>query len=287
MRIILNKTLAGVILITAFACEQPNREEGREQFRNQRKSDQVPTEQQQPDPVVTTEATTEPPKPLEQPENVAIITTPATASGDKVIAVKDGDTIDLLQGGQTVKVRLYGVDSPEKNQDYGQKAKDFTSQLAFGKQVRLIAHNKDRYGRTVGTIILPDGRNLNEELVRNGYAWHYKEYSKDKNLENLEADARRFKRGLWQDKNPVAPWDFRKNKVSASDLRKQKAATAPLPAGATKRTVYICNSSGATVYHLTRSCFNLKRCTVDILTVTEAVAIREYGKRADKSCSKK
>lgn len=284
---IFKNTILGVLFITAFACEQPDKEEAREQFRERQTSGQTPTEQQQPDADATTTAPSETPGPLEQNGTTESATAPATASGDKVIAVKDGDTIDLLRKGETIKVRLYGVDSPEKDQDYGQKAKDYTAQLAFGKQVRLIAHNKDRYGRTVGTIILPDGRNLNEELIRNGYAWHYKEYSRDKNLGNLETDARRFKRGLWQDKNPVAPWDFRKNKVSASDVRKQKAATATLPAGATKRTVYICNSSGATVYHLTKTCSNLKRCTADILTVTEAVAIREHGKRTDKSCSKK
>ena len=280
MKEIYRHIILGALLLTVFSCNQPDKEEAREQFRQRQQSGQTIPEQQT-EPAVTTATPAETQAPVIEPD------TKNTGSGDKVIAVKDGDTMDLFRNGQTIKVRLYGVDSPEKTQAYGQKAKDFASQLAFGKQVKLIEHNKDRYGRTVGTIILPDGRNLNEELVKNGFAWHYKEYSKDKNLENLEADARRYKRGLWQDPNPTPPWDFRKNKVSASDLRKQKAATAPLPAGAAKRIVYICNSSGATVYHLTRNCSNLKRCTVDILTVTEAVAIREHGKRVDKSCSTK
>jgi micrococcal nuclease len=281
-----NTLLAGVLLVTFSACEQPNKEKSREEFRERQRSEQAssdaPHTEKVPEnsPIEKTET-------FEQTRNDVPGSKPLSTAGDKVIAVKDGDTIDLLRNGKTIKVRLYGIDSPEKAQDYGQKAKDFTSQLAFGKTVHLIEHNKDRYGRTVGTIILPDGRNLNEELVRNGYAWHYKEYSKDKNLEILEADARRFKRGLWQDANPTAPWDYRKNKVTAQDKARAKMATAPLPAGATKRTVYICNSSGARVYHLTRDCFNLKRCTAEVLTVSEAVAIREYGKRADKSCSKK
>jgi endonuclease YncB( thermonuclease family) len=210
---------------------------------------------------------------------------PAASTGDKVVAVKDGDTIVLLQNGETITIRLYGVDAPEKVQDFGQKAKQFTSDLAFGKNVKLIAHNKDRYGRTVGTIILPDGRSLNEELLRNGYAWHYKAYSKDQNLANLEVDARRFKRGLWQDPNPTAPWDFRKNKKSSS-ATKPSTANAPVPAGAAKRTVYICDSSGSSVYHLNKNCSVLKRCKANIITTTEAAAIREYGRRADKTCSR-
>lgn len=211
---------------------------------------------------------------------------PATTAGDKVIGVKDGDTVELLRNGEKLTVRLYGVDTPEKAQAYGQKAKQFTSDLAFGKQVRLIIHNTDRYGRTVGTIILPDGRSLNEELVKNGYAWHYKAYSKDVNLANAETDARRFKRGLWQDASPVAPWDYRKEKRSGNSTAASSTANAPIPAGATKRTVYLCNSSGSSVYHLDSECYVLKRCKEEVIKTTEASAIREYSRRADKTCSK-
>ena len=204
-----------------------------------------------------------------------------------MVGVKDGDTFELLRDGKTtLTVRLLGVDTPEKNQAYGQRARQFASDLAFGKTVKLIEHNKDRYGRTVGTIILPDGRSLNEELVREGYAWHYKAYSKDKSLENLEADARRFKRGLWQDPNPVAPWDFRKQRSSKrSTATSTSNSKAPIPAGATTRKVYLCDSSGSAVYHLTRDCSVLKRCKEDVLTITEAVAIRQHNRRADKTCS--
>lgn len=283
MKTICSHFILGVILISTFSCKQPDKEEAKEQFRERSRSGQAVPEQQHPEPAATTAIPSEKPEPVKSSNKEA----PATLPGDKVIAVKDGDTFDLLRNGQKVTVRLYGVDSPEKKQAYGTRSQQFASELAFGKQVRLVEHNKDRYGRIVGTIMLPDGKNLNEELVRNGFAWHYKEYSKDKNLEILEADARRYKRGLWQDPNPTPPWEYRKNKVSAADLRKQKAAKVPLPAGAKTRIVYICNSSGATVYHLTKDCHNLKRCTADILTVTEAIAIREHGKRADKSCSKK
>jgi micrococcal nuclease len=205
-----------------------------------------------------------------------------STTGDKVVGVKDGDTVVLLVNGEEVTVRLHGVDTPEKSQAYGQKAKQFTSDLIFGKSVRLITHNKDRYGRTVGTIILPDGRSLNEELIKNGFAWHYKAYSKDVNLANAEVDARRFKRGLWQDPDPVAPWDYRKNK--RNNTVKKEASTAPLPAGASKRMVYICNSSGSAVYHTDNTCHVLKRCKAEVIKVTEAEAIRTYDRRQDKSC---
>ncbi|MFT2009596.1 thermonuclease family protein [Pontibacter sp. 13R65] len=212
---------------------------------------------------------------------------PENTAGDRVVAVKDGDTMDLLRNGQVIKVRLYGIDSPEKNQDFGQRAKQYASDLAFGKYVKLIAHNTDRYGRTVGTIILPDGRNLNEEMVREGLAWHYKAYSKDLNLANLETDARRFKRGLWKDPNPVPPWDFRKgirSNTATAAAPGTNQAKAPIPAGATKRNVYICNSSGSAVYHVSASCSVLKRCKAEVLTLTEAEAIREHSRRLDKTC---
>lgn len=130
----------------------------------------------------------------------------------KVIAVKDGDTIEVLQGKETYRIRLFGIDCPEKNQAFGNKAKQFTSDKCFGKKVTVRVNNKDMYGRYVADVILPDGNNLNVLLVKNGLAWHYKAYSKDKNLAKLEENARKKRIGLWADKNPIAPWEFRKGK---------------------------------------------------------------------------
>ncbi|PRY05712.1 endonuclease YncB(thermonuclease family) [Pontibacter ummariensis] len=275
-----------VVLIMAGSCQQ-DKGEAKEQFRERQQAilEKETEEIEQPEPGSAAIPTEPVPPQQEDPREER----PSTVAGDKVIGIKDGDTIELLRNGQAVTVRLYGVDTPEKTQAFGQRARQYTSDLAFGKNVRLIAHNTDRYGRTVGTIILPDGRSLNEELVRNGYAWHYKAYSKDKNLANLEADARRFKRGLWQDANPVAPWDYRKEKRSggSTDPKTETAsAQAPIPTGATKRTVYICNSSGSNVYYYNRDCYSLKRCKAEVIAVSEAVAIREYGRRPDKTCGK-
>ena len=266
------------LALGSLACQQDHRE-AQEQFRERQEA--VLEREAEQDEEIDTAAYEIEESAAEEP----ITDKPTTTAGDKVVGVKDGDTVVLLKNGEEVTVRLFGVDTPEKNQAFGQRAKQFTSDLAFGKQVRLITHNKDRYGRTVGTIILPDGRNLNEELIRNGYAWHYKAYSKDVNLANAEADARRFKRGLWADPNPTAPWDFRKNR-SSNTATSASNTPAAVPAGATKRTVYLCNSSGSAVYHLDKNCHVLKRCKAEVLTVTEAVAIREYDRRADKTCSK-
>jgi micrococcal nuclease len=210
-------------------------------------------------------------------------------SGPKVIGVMDGDTVELLENNQPVRVRLYGVDAPEKNQDYGTRARQFASDLAFGKNVQLIEKGKDRYGRIIGIIILPDGRSLNEELVRNGYAWHYTAFSKDQNLARLEEEARQHRRGLWEMPNPTPPWEFRQsrrtNRTTASAPLK-KAPSAPTPrygpalAGS---TVYICDSRGATAYHTSPTCRVLNRCKSEIIQIPLQQAL-DGGRRPDKVC---
>jgi len=130
----------------------------------------------------------------------------------KVVAVADGDTVSVLRDGTTtVKIRLNGIDCPEKKQAFGTRAKQFTSSLAGEKQVKVIEKGQDRYGRTLGEVILEDGRSLNHELVRAGMAWWYRRYApKHKELEALEKEAREAKAGLWADADPVQPWAWRK-----------------------------------------------------------------------------
>ena len=133
-----------------------------------------------------------------------------------VIGISDGDTIKVLQDGVSKRIRLWGIDCPEMKQAFGTRAKQFTGDLAFGKTVTLRVHDVDRYGRQVAEIILPDGRNLNHEIVRAGFAW-YRQYARhDTELERLEAEAKTAKRGLWADKDPMPPWEFRKRKARAS-----------------------------------------------------------------------
>jgi endonuclease YncB( thermonuclease family) len=137
------------------------------------------------------------------------------ARGDfvgRVVGVSDGDTIEVMRAGRAVRVRLQGIDCPESHQPYGTRAKQFTSDLVFSKTVAVQIHGTDQYGRILGEVILPDGRSLNRELVRNGYAWWYRRYSDDPVLQRLEEEARRERRGLWRDKNPIPPWEFRRER---------------------------------------------------------------------------
>ncbi|WPU93013.1 thermonuclease family protein [Mucilaginibacter sabulilitoris] len=127
----------------------------------------------------------------------------------KVVKIKDGDTLGLLTNdNQQVTGRLAEVDCPEKSQAFGQAAKKFTSDLCFGKDVKLVGDTKDRYGRTVAVVLLTDGTNVNYQLVKNGYALQYKAYSKSVELADLEQQARENKLGLWQDANPTRPGNF-------------------------------------------------------------------------------
>jgi endonuclease YncB( thermonuclease family) len=129
----------------------------------------------------------------------------------KVVRVADGDTVTVLGPGNVqYKIRLNGVDSPESKMDFGTRAKQFTSEMVFGKTVRAVIHETDKYGRHVADIWVGD-KCLNKELVRAGMAWHYKQYSNDPELAQLEQEARAERRGLWgQGKSPVAPWDWRR-----------------------------------------------------------------------------
>lgn len=135
-----------------------------------------------------------------------------------VVKISDGDTVQVMRDGRAVKIRLYGIDAPEKTQAFGQRAKQFTGEAVFGKVVTVKVHDTDRYGRTVAEIIEPDGKSLNEELVRAGLAWWYRNFAKkEQRFEVLEQEARAAKRGLWADAHPVPPWEFRHPRGNLSE----------------------------------------------------------------------
>ncbi len=140
-----------------------------------------------------------------------LATTPVYGWSGRVSGVADGDTISVLQDGRAVPIRLYGIDCPEKHQAFGRKAKDYTSKLVFGKLVEVRPVTRDRWGRTVAWIHVGE-RCLNEEILRAGYAWHFKRYSQDVRLAELESKARTARAGLWSEPAPVPPWEFRKSR---------------------------------------------------------------------------
>ncbi len=147
----------------------------------------------------------------------------------KVIGVKDGDTFSVLMDGEEQTVRFAHIDCPEKKQAFGNKAKQFVSDMCFGTNVSLIYNKKNKYDRNkrlIAEIILEDGRNLNKELVKNGLAWHFKKYSDSEEYAALENEARKNKIGVWTEKNPIAPWAWRKLS-KAEKLRITQSVATP------------------------------------------------------------
>lgn len=128
----------------------------------------------------------------------------------KVVSISDGDTFRLLVRGREIRVRLSGIDCPERGQAFGTRAKQFSSEMIFGRQIRVRSEGRDQYGRELGWVYLANGRCLNHELLKAGLAWHYKEYNNDPALARMELDARRRRLGLWQDRAPIAPWAYRR-----------------------------------------------------------------------------
>jgi endonuclease YncB( thermonuclease family) len=135
----------------------------------------------------------------------------ATIEG-KVVRVADGDTLTVLDDAHTQhKIRLWGIDAPESGQAFGNRAKQALGEKVFGKMVRVQVVDHDRYGRTVGKVVLGD-RQINLEMVQDGYAWDYRQFDRRHEYAAAERDAREHRRGLWADKEPVPPWDWRREK---------------------------------------------------------------------------
>ena len=149
----------------------------------------------------------------------------------RVVGVSDGDTLTVLTAEKRqVKVRLHGIDAPETGQDFGSRPKQAASELAFGKPVTVREKDRDRYGRTVGEVILPDGRALGREMVQAGYAWHYVKYAPaDRELAAFEAEARAAKRGLWSQPGAVPPWDWRSGKGGSAKPLPPAFRPSPTP----------------------------------------------------------
>lgn len=128
----------------------------------------------------------------------------------KVVKITDGDTLTVLDTEKVQhKIRLEGIDAPESKQAFGTRSKQALGEKVADKEVLVVWEEKDRYGRMLGDVYL-EGRPINREMVEEGMAWHFKRYSQSKELADVETDARKAKRGLWSEKNPIPPWEFRK-----------------------------------------------------------------------------
>ncbi len=135
-----------------------------------------------------------------------------------VVRITDGDTLVVLDANKVQhKIRLMGIDAPEKKQAYGKKSKDNLLTLVAGKYVVVEYEKRDRYQRIIGKIQL-NGKDVNLEQINSGMAWHYKKYQGEQSpsdrmkYSTAESEARNAKRGLWHDPEPIPPWDYRKLK---------------------------------------------------------------------------
>ena len=131
-----------------------------------------------------------------------------TISG-KVVDVTDGDTIKVLSD-RVYKIRLAEIDAPEKKQAYGTQSKEELSKKILHKNVKVFWEHTHR-DRFIGKVYLGE-RYINKEMIKEGWAWHYSQYSKSDELHALEYSARYHHLGLWKDKNPVPPWEYRHKK---------------------------------------------------------------------------
>lgn len=135
-----------------------------------------------------------------------------------VVGVTDGDTITVLDvTNKQYKIRLAGIDAPEKKQDFGNVSKKSLSDLVYNQQVSVDWGKLDRYERIVGKVFLR-GTDINLQQIKQGMAWYYRKYQNELVLGDrldylhAEEDAMNNKVGLWQYKTPIAPWDFRKSR---------------------------------------------------------------------------
>lgn len=149
----------------------------------------------------------------------------ATLSG-VVVGISDGDTVTVLDSAKAQhKIRLSGIDAPEKHQFFGNASKESLSARIFNREVEVEYNKSDRYGRLVGKITV-GGIDANLEQVKAGMAWHYKAYEKEQQPEDrltyarAEEAARFQKIGIWRDADPTPPWEFRRDKSLASKGRK-------------------------------------------------------------------
>jgi endonuclease YncB( thermonuclease family) len=136
---------------------------------------------------------------------------PAGTLAGKVVGVSDGESLTLLTPARTeLKIRLDGIDAPERDQPWGARSKEALSAQVYGRTVAVRSAGRDRYGRTLA-VVSTGGAEVNAAMVRGGAAWAYRQYLKDDRLIRLEGEARAARRGLWA--LPAAqttpPWDWR------------------------------------------------------------------------------
>ena len=129
----------------------------------------------------------------------------------RAVGITDGDTFTLLvNGNEQVKIRIDGIDAPEKKQAFGNRAKEYLSGMIWEQELTVNVTKKDRYGRLIGKVSTPEIQDVGLEMIKAGFAWQYRDYNIDEYYAEAERQERESKKGLWLDKNPIRPQDFRK-----------------------------------------------------------------------------
>jgi len=137
-----------------------------------------------------------------------------------VVSVLDGDTIEVLHNTLAERIRLSGIDCPEKGQAFGKRAKQAASELVLGGEVTLQTHGHDKYKRTLADVLLLDGTNVNHTLAEEGWCWWYRKYAPgDTVLEGLENEAREGRKGLWAGPQPVPAFDLLPRRIARIKIR--------------------------------------------------------------------
>ncbi|WP_319550381.1 thermonuclease family protein [Desulfogranum marinum] len=192
----------------------------------------------------------------------------ACAYTAKVIGVADGDTIKVQRSnGKQVKIRLYGIDTPEKKQAYGNQAKKLTNKLVRGKTVDVKPIDTDRYGRTVG-LVKVNGKSVNKRLIQDGLAWVYTKYCRKSfcsSWKSIENNARLQKRGMWNDLDITPPWEWRKAQRQGGGSKKV-ATTKPIVAGQ-----YHGNVNSLKFHRPGCRSYNCKNCTAGFASRETAI----------------
>ena len=154
--------------------------------------------------------------------NAKVVQNPTILKGYQAVKVSDGDTLNVQKvengkfTGEVIKIRMFGIDAPEKSQDYGSESKQALEKMVNGKTLEIEEKNRDRYGRTVAVVYV-NGKNVNEEMVKNGNAWWYQEYDKkDTKMQAYQENAKKNKLGLFGKRGYVEPWNYRKEKKAAA-----------------------------------------------------------------------
>lgn len=146
----------------------------------------------------------------------------------RVVGVADGDTLTVLDGSRQVRVRLWGIDAPERGQPWSRRAREGLAARAMHRDALVATRGTDGYGRTLARVAV-DGVDLGEAQLRDGMAWVYRRYAKDPAMIAFEDDARAARRGLWSLPDPEPPWAWRAREARTSTATPPSKRAAPKP----------------------------------------------------------